>query len=79
MSSEETNCPWKSGVWYNEKNAAQLCVVDGEKMEVRNMMWLDFPESKSMLSGAWTKGRVSKDVADHDKTPNTRKILYFLN
>ena len=77
MSSEETNCPWKSGVWYNENNAAQLCVVDGEKMEVRNMMWLDFPESKSMLSGAWTKGRVSKDVADHDKLLTQGRYTIF--
>ena len=67
MSSEEESCPWKSGTWYNEKNATQLCIVDGEKMEVKNMMWFDYPESKSMFNGAWTKGKVSKVVADHNK------------
>ena len=58
MSSEEptSDVPWKSGTWYSPLEASQLYFVDGEKVEIKNMISLDFPDSKAMFSGVWAQG-----------------------
>merc|ERR1711936_801906 len=58
MSLEETtsNVPWKSGTWYSPLSMSQLFYVDGEKVEIKNMISLDFSESKPLFSGIWAQG-----------------------
>ena len=54
MASEST--PWKSGTWYNEDFSTQLTIIDGEKMEMINVISLDYPDAKTMMTGVWTHG-----------------------
>ena len=58
MSEEETtsSVPWKSGTWYSPLSMSQLFYVDGEKVEIKNMISLDFSESKPLFSGIWAQG-----------------------
>ena len=58
MSSEETTShfPWKSGTWYSPLSRSQLFYVDGEKVEIKNMISLDFSDSKPLFTGIWAQG-----------------------
>merc|ERR1711936_924750 len=58
MSLEETtsNVPWKSGTWYSPLSISQLFYVDGEKVEIKNVISLDFSDSKPLFSGIWAQG-----------------------
>ena len=58
MSLEEktSHTPWKSGTWYSLLSRSQLFYVNGEKVEIKNMISLDFSDSKPLFTGTWAQG-----------------------
>ena len=56
MVSEVKKTPWRNGIWYNENHKCFLTYIEGEKMEMKNMICLDYPEFKSALTGILTFG-----------------------
>ena len=45
MTATERNTPWKNGYWYNKNEKCMLTIINGEKVELRNLIALDFPDS----------------------------------
>ena len=48
--------PWKNGFWYNKDFSTQYYMVNGEKSELYNLISLDYPDSKPMLTDPWKYG-----------------------
>merc|ERR1712150_326783 len=47
---------WKSGMWFNKDQGGFLITIDGEKIDYKNLMVLDYPGATSMLSGTISQG-----------------------
>ena len=43
MTTEEKKTPWKNGYWYNKSQACFLMIIDGEKVELKNLVCLEYP------------------------------------
>ena len=52
----EKKTPWKNGNWYNYAFRSMLQKVVGERVEGRNMICFEYPETKPMFIGSWTYG-----------------------
>merc|ERR1712223_1946475 len=52
----EDELPWKSGMWFNKDQGGFLIIIDGEKIDYKNLMVLDYPGSTSMFSGTISSG-----------------------
>ena len=55
---------WKNGFWYNKDFATQYYKVDGEKSELYNLICLDYPDSKPILTEPWKYGDFGPTKAD---------------
>ena len=55
---------WKNGFWYNKDFATQYYMVDGEKSELYNLICLDYPDSKPVLTEPWKYGDLGPAKAD---------------
>ena len=56
MSTELKKTPWHNGFWYNKNQKTFLTCIEGEKLEVKNMVCLDYPDAKPMWAGTITYG-----------------------
>jgi len=54
--------PWKNGMWYNKGQCGFLACVNGDKVEFKNVMVLDYPKASAMFSGKWIFGDDFGDV-----------------
>ena len=68
MSNLSGKTPWRNGYWASPNMPAYLWVVDGEKVEIKNMIALDYPD---IDVGGWACtlkhgnfGPPKKEVAD---------------
>ena len=43
MATEDKKTPWKNGYWYNKSQACFLMVIEGEKVELKNLVCLEYP------------------------------------
>ena len=61
--------PWKNGYWCNKKEKCILAIVNGDKIEFDNTVYLDYPELKlkpdfqrNLISGDF--GPAPKDLVE---------------
>ena len=52
--SEKKNC--KNGYWYNEKEKCILYFINGEYIELKNLICLDYPDIKPVMVGTCIYG-----------------------
>ena len=69
MNSEDKNeYPWKNGNWYSRDARSTLTQVDGKKVNLFGLVYLDFPEeTKTTASCTWTYGEfgsVKPEIAE---------------
>ena len=65
MKKVET--PWRNGIWYNRDMVTQYNLVDGEKVEMRNVVDWDYPDVKPQMVKTWKYGDfgpANKEVAE---------------
>ena len=43
-SPKETKTPWRDGFWSSNKLPSLVLIVDGEKIEGKNIVAMDFPD-----------------------------------
>ena len=56
MSTEEKNkTPWLNGYWYSESQTCFMYIVDGEYVDLKNMICIEYPEIKPMMKGTWVQ------------------------
>ena len=55
-TTEEKQFPWKSGMWFNKEQGGFLIIIDGEKVEYKNLMVLEYPGATPMFSGKISQG-----------------------
>ena len=55
-AKENKQFPWKSGMWFNKDQSGFLIVIDGEKVEYKNMLALEYPGASPMFSGTISYG-----------------------
>ena len=55
-ATENKQLPWKSGMWFNKDQSGFLIVIDGEKVEYKNVMVLEYPGAPPMFSGTISYG-----------------------
>ena len=57
MTETEKNSPCKNGYWYNKNEKCMLTIINGENVELRNLIALDFPDSdmKPLRPGLFDK------------------------
>ena len=63
--SKET--PWRNGYWFNPDTPSMVCIVDGEKMEVKTLIALDYPDlgggfESTIIPGDF--GETRKEIAE---------------
>ena len=56
MSTELKKTPWCNGFWYNKNQRCYLSYIEVEKVEVKNMVCLDYPYVKAAWAGTLTYG-----------------------
>merc|ERR1719242_1750421 len=59
--------PWRNGIWYNRDMVTQYNLVDGEKVEMRNVVDWDYPDVKPQMVKTWKYGDfgpANKEVAE---------------
>ena len=54
LSKKKTSC--KNGYWYNEKEKCILYYIDGEYIELKNLICLDYPDIKPVMVGTCIYG-----------------------
>ena len=80
MSSEEKKTPWRNGYWFNKQHKCFVNLVNGEKVESKNLVCLDYPETKSVFSGTWTYGDFGpapKDVVETTGIENHNVMMDY--
>ena len=65
---KKVETPWKNGYWYNREMSTQYMLVEGEKVEMRNVVDWDYPDVKPQLVKNWKYGNFgpvkNKEVAE---------------
>ena len=56
MSSEETKNPWKNGYWYNKQWRFELFIIEGDKINKKNSVCLENPDTITIETGTMTYG-----------------------
>ena len=51
MSDLPENYPWQKGNWFSEQLPFLIWIVEGDKMEGKNMISLDYPDIKGSFPG----------------------------
>ena len=54
MTTEEKKTPWKNGYWYNKSQACFLMIIEGEKVELKNLVCLEYPGISYFYIEKWT-------------------------
>lgn len=49
MSELSSKTPWRNGYWASPNMPAFVWVVDGEKMDAKNMIALDYPDIEGSM------------------------------
>ena len=49
MSNLSSKTPWRNGYWASPNMPAFIWVVDGEKMDAKNMIALDYPDIEGSM------------------------------
>ena len=55
-TTENKQLPWKSGMWFNKDQSGFLIIINGEKIEYKNVMVLEYPGATAMFSGTISYG-----------------------
>ena len=55
MSEPSTKTPWRNGYWFNEKSPASFLFVEGEHVEWKGMIKLDYPDMVSVETNSYFK------------------------
>ena len=66
-SETSTKPPWRNGYWRIEEMPTYICVIDGEKMDLKVMGALDYPDlegSYSMSGNYGNFGAARKEIID---------------
>ena len=68
MTDPKSKTPWKNGYWINERVNVMIFIVNGEKMDGKQLVALDYPDIEE---GGWKCtikygdfGPAKKEVAD---------------
>ena len=56
MTEGSSRTPWRNGFWSNKKMPAMIQVVDGSKMEAKNLIGLDYPDLGGSFPGTISHG-----------------------
>ena len=59
--------PWRNGFWCNSEASSMLTLIHGEDIEVKNLICLDYPDTKSKLKGKIQRGDygpAAKEIAE---------------
>ena len=48
--------PWKNGIYTNDGDRRIILKVEGVKIDMFNVSYLDLPDKKPMTDGTWTFG-----------------------
>ena len=55
-TTENKQLPWKSGMWFNKDQRGFLIIINGEKVEYKNLLVLDYPGATALFSGTISYG-----------------------
>ena len=67
MSDSTGKTPWKNGYWASADEPGFIYIVDGENMDMKNMIALDYPDVQSRFSLTLKHGHFGpprKEVAE---------------
>lgn len=56
MSSEDKKTLWKNGYWYTKGQRPLLYIVNGKKVDCKNLVCLEYPGVPNIMSGTWSSG-----------------------
>ena len=59
--------PWRNGYWGNAEMKSMLYLVDGENVDMKNLICLDVPSVRPLLKGTWKYGEfgpTSKEIKE---------------
>ena len=56
MTFMMSETPWKNGFYYNDRETPRLHKVEGEKLLIFPIVYLDYPDLEPICDGSWTYG-----------------------
>ena len=81
MSDSTEGAPWRNGNWFSEQVPFLIRVVDGENVEGKNMISLDYPDIKGNFPGTLKFGNFGparKEISDVTGVDHyNMEITYF--